>query len=318
MSRAPKAERCSVWCTACVSACRICAAEPSTQSSRVAATIPMMVRTPRPSSPTRRAHVPSNSTSPDAFDRLPSLSFSRWIANTLCVPSSSTRGTRKQVRPSFPEGDACASTRNPSDIGAEQNHLCPVSRYSPAASSGFAAVVFARTSLPPCFSVIPMPNSTPPFCAAGRSPSSYTCEVSRGSHSAASSGSVRSAGTAAWVIETGQPCPASACDHTKNPAARRRCPAGRPHASVSPAPTAWPSSRCQAGWNSTSSIRWPYRSCVRSFGGFSFASAPHRWACAEPAARPSSESSSRTSPRSSGAEAVRCRSTPSRRARSVP
>ncbi|CAM5264862.1 hypothetical protein SGRI78S_07348 [Streptomyces griseus subsp. griseus] len=90
----------------------------------MAATISMMVRTPRPSSPTRWAQVPSNSTSAEALDRLPSLSFSRWIANTLRVPSGSTRGTRKQLSPPA----ACASTRKPSDIGAEQNHLCPVSR----------------------------------------------------------------------------------------------------------------------------------------------------------------------------------------------
>lgn len=80
------------------------------------------------------------------------------------MPSSSTRGTRKQVSPS----GACASTRKPSDIGAEQNHLCPVSTYVPASASGRADVVFARTSLPPCFSVIPIPNSAPAFCPAGR------------------------------------------------------------------------------------------------------------------------------------------------------
>lgn len=116
----------------------------------------MMVRTPRPSSPTRCPHVPSNSTSLEAFDLLPSLSLSRWIAKALRVPSASTRGTRKQLSPP----GACASTRKPSDIGAEQNHLCPVSTYSPDASSGLATVVFARTSLPPCFSVMPMPNRT--------------------------------------------------------------------------------------------------------------------------------------------------------------
>ncbi len=126
----------------------------------------MIVRTPRPSSPTRRAHVPSNSTSADAFERLPSLSLSRWMRNTLRLPSSRTRGTRKQVSPS----GACASTRNPSDIGAEQNHLCPVSVYVPDSASGVAAVVLARTSLPPCFSVMPIPNSAPAFCPAGRRP----------------------------------------------------------------------------------------------------------------------------------------------------
>lgn len=270
----------------------------------------MIVRTPRPSSPIRRAHVPSNSTSAEALDRLPSLSLSRWIANGLRVPSGSTRGSRKHVSPP----GACARTRNPSDIGAEQNHLCPVSRYSPSADSGSARVVFDRTSVPPCFSVMPIPRSAPPLSPAGRSPSSYTCEVSSGSQTAAAAGSVRSAGTAAWVIESGQPWPASACVQTRKPAARRTCPPGRSQASVRPAETACPSSRCQAGWNSTSSTRFPYRSWVRSRGGFSFACVPHRCACAEPADRPSRTSPARASSSSSGA---RCRSTASVSARSA-
>ena len=52
-------------------------------------------------------------------------------------------------------------------------------------------------------------------------------------------------------------------------------------------------SSCQAGWNSTSSIRWPYRSWVRSFGGFSLATRPHSCACSLPASRPRSASESR-------------------------
>ena len=121
---APNADRWRVWCTARVSAARIVAAEPSTQSSRVAATMSMIVRTPRPSSPSREPHVPSSSTSDEALDRFPSLSLSRWIANGFTDPSSSIRGTTKQVSPP----GACASMRNPSLIGAEQNHLWPVSR----------------------------------------------------------------------------------------------------------------------------------------------------------------------------------------------
>ena len=81
-----------------------------------------MVRTPRPSAPTSQPVVPSNSTSDEALDRLPSLFFSRCSANGLRLPSGSTRGTRKQLSPA----SAWASTRNRSHIGAEQNHLCPV------------------------------------------------------------------------------------------------------------------------------------------------------------------------------------------------
>ncbi len=57
-----------------------------------------------------------------------------------------------------------------SDIGAEQNHLWPVSSYSapaPPPFRGLATVVFARTSEPPCFSVIAMPAIAEPFSAAG-------------------------------------------------------------------------------------------------------------------------------------------------------
>ncbi|CAM5264829.1 hypothetical protein SGRI78S_07347 [Streptomyces griseus subsp. griseus] len=75
--------------------------------------------------------------------------------------------------------------------------------------------------MPPCFSVMPIPRSAPAFSIGFRSPSTYVCEVSSGSHSAASAGSVRSVGTAACVIDSGQPCPASACVQTRNPAARR-------------------------------------------------------------------------------------------------
>ena len=140
ISGAPKAERCRTCQAASATACRIPAALPRMQSSRVRFTISRMVRTPRPSSPRRHPTVPSNSISLEAFDRLPSLSLSRWMANGLRLPSSRMRGTRKQLRPA----SVCASTRNASDIGAEQNHLWPVSRYRPS-PAGTARVVLART-----------------------------------------------------------------------------------------------------------------------------------------------------------------------------
>ena len=79
------------------------------------------------------------------------------------------------------------------------NHLWPVSSYSapgPPPFTGFAVVVLARTSEPPCFSVIAIPQRAPALSGAGRRRSpSYAFEVSRGSHSAATSGCVRNAGT---------------------------------------------------------------------------------------------------------------------------
>ena len=74
---------------------------------------------------------------------------------------SSQRGTRKQVSPR----GVCASVKSPSDIGAEQNHLCPVSRQS--APSTTARVALARTSEPPCFSVMAMPSVSAAFAPAG-------------------------------------------------------------------------------------------------------------------------------------------------------
>ena len=183
-----------MWWIAFATPARIPAAAPRQQSSRVWLTISMIVGTPRPSSPTIRAQAPRNSTSLEAFERLPSLSLSRWMWIRLRSPSGVKRGSRKQERPP----SAWARTRKASHIGADMNHLWPVSSYSapgPPPFSGAATVVFARTSEPPCFSVIPIPQRAPVLSAAGRRRSpSYSSEVKRGSHSAASSGCLRSAG----------------------------------------------------------------------------------------------------------------------------
>ena len=64
---------------------------------------------------------------------------------------------------------AWARTRKASHIGADMNHLWPVSSYSapgPPPFTGRAIVVLARTSVPPCFSVIPIPVRAPRFCGA--------------------------------------------------------------------------------------------------------------------------------------------------------
>ncbi len=82
-------------------------------------TISMIVCTPRPSGPTRCASAPSNSTSLEALERFPSLSLRRNKRSAFFSPFSSTRGNKKHVKPS----GACASTKNASHIGAEQNHL---------------------------------------------------------------------------------------------------------------------------------------------------------------------------------------------------
>ncbi|MNT23730.1 hypothetical protein D3C72_1591610 [compost metagenome] len=125
----------------------------------------MMAATPRPSSPILWARAPWYSTSDEALERSPILSFSRMTRKpALRVPSGSQRGSRKQVRPP----GAWARVRKASDMGAEQNHLCPVSRYQPSSPVGSARVALARTSDPPCFSVMAMPMVTPALSAAGR------------------------------------------------------------------------------------------------------------------------------------------------------
>ena len=65
---------------------------------------------------------------------------------------------------------AWARTRKASHIGADMNHLWPVSSYSapgPPPLTGRATVVLARTSVPPCFSVIPIPARAPSLLGAG-------------------------------------------------------------------------------------------------------------------------------------------------------
>ncbi len=158
----PKAERPKQWWIAAAVPARIPVAAPRPQSRRVWLTISMIVDTPRPGSPIIRAQAPRYSISEEALERLPSLSLSRCRCIRLRSPSGVKRGRRKHETPSC----VWARTRKASHIGAEQNHLCPVSSYSapgPPPFSGRATVVLARTSDPPCFSVIAIPHSAPRF-----------------------------------------------------------------------------------------------------------------------------------------------------------
>ncbi len=164
----------------------------------------MMVEMPRPSSPTSTPEASLNSTSLLLLERLPTLSFRRWIWTAFLPPSGRQRGTKKQVAP---RSSVRASTRWPSHIGAEKNHLWPVSRYSgPQAPTpaGTARVVLVRRSLPPCFSVMPMPTVIERFCASGRSRASCSSEPSSGPVAAYSGAFRRISGMQALVIVVGQ------------------------------------------------------------------------------------------------------------------
>src|SRR5439155_25735183 len=118
-------------------------------------------------SPTNQPLAASSSISLDAFERLPTLFFKRWIRIELREPPGLSRGTKKHDKSS---PSIFASIRWASHCGAEKNHLCPVSRYSsphaetPARS---ASVVLKRRSEPPCFSVMPIPIRTPSFRSNG-------------------------------------------------------------------------------------------------------------------------------------------------------
>ena len=184
----------------------------------------MMVRTPRPSSPSRRAQVPSSSTSAEALDRLPSLSFSRCSRNVLRVAvRQHPRHARSRSARRAP-GPARGTRRT----SAPSRTTCARSAgSSPSGRRGTARVVLARTSEPPCFSVIPIPASSAALVRRlAQAGVVRPVRSAAAPSAAASAGSVRRAGTAAYVIEIGQPCPASTCDQTTKPAARRTWRAG--------------------------------------------------------------------------------------------
>lgn len=88
-------------------------------------------------------------------------------------PPGSRRGTRKQDSPAAVSPvSVWARTRKASDCGAEQNHLCPV-RDQVSSPESVAVVVLARTSEPPCFSVIAMSKIADVLVAGSRSSGSY-------------------------------------------------------------------------------------------------------------------------------------------------
>jgi hypothetical protein len=70
-----------------------------------------------------------------------------------------------------------ASVRKASHMGADVNHLWPRMLYGApgpvAAVTGVAVVVLARTSEPPCFSVMDIPMVQPSFSEMGTSRGSY-------------------------------------------------------------------------------------------------------------------------------------------------
>ena len=144
----------------------------------------------------------------------------------------------------------------------------PVRSPQPAPPIGSARVVLARTSEPPCFSVMPMPISTPRLCRDRQRARVVVARQQLGQPSAASAGCAaqhrhdgeghRRSGTACRFRPA-----TTACTWPRARPVRRA--AARPRARhAAPLAISCASARCQAGWNSTSSMRAPKRSCVCS------------------------------------------------------
>ncbi len=74
-----------------------------------------------------------------------------------------------------------------------------------------AVEVLARTSVPPCFSVMPMPTVTADFCIHGLFDKSYLRDRIFGAHSFWTAGDAVIAASEALVIVSGQRWPHSSC-----------------------------------------------------------------------------------------------------------
>ena len=101
----------------------------------------------------RKASASTNSTSPEATERVPSLSFSRRTRTPLRDPSRRVRSTRKLATPRVESGapSGLASTTNASPAQLDANHLKPLS--SQASPLRVAVVSSAPRSEPPVRSV---------------------------------------------------------------------------------------------------------------------------------------------------------------------
>ena len=165
----------------------------------------------------------------DAFDRLPSLSFSRLIADARCAcRPARQRGSRKHDEPA-----RAALRQHQVRIALRRREEPLVAGDAPAlavAARAPRACVFARTSEPPCFSVMPMPSSAPRFSSIGSEARIVVArEDARQPVASIAGGSTRmarSTGTLANVIVSGHCVPFSTCACRKYIAARATCAPG--------------------------------------------------------------------------------------------
>ena len=124
---------------------------PMTQSRRVKLTISMICLS-RASPPDREAPRSVNSISPEALERLPSLSLSRSMRRRCACRRACHARDQETGQPARSLGEHEEQVAH----RAEQNHLCPVRRIAPI-SRGRARWCWRRTPPLPCFSVIAIP-----------------------------------------------------------------------------------------------------------------------------------------------------------------
>ena len=186
---------------------RIRPADAIAQSSRVSCTISMMVRTPRPSSPTRQAKAPCELDLRGSVGAVAELVLEALQAERIDLP----------VRPKSRHQETGQPARR---LRQHQERVAHRRRHEPFVAGdaiAFAgrhrrAVVLARTSVPPCFSVMPMPMVTPDFSFQQRKLGSYYARQDLRHHARQQRRrAAASAATAARVIVTGHMCPFSTC-----------------------------------------------------------------------------------------------------------
>ena len=106
-----------------------------------------------------------NSTSEEALERLPSLSLRRWKRSALTLPSGQEARQQEAGEPALrlrQHQERIAHRRRHEPFVAGEGYST-----RPAAAGWAAVVVLARTSVPPCFSVMPMPMVTPRLAPPG-------------------------------------------------------------------------------------------------------------------------------------------------------
>ena len=136
------------------------------QSKRVMATISMIVGTPRPSGsdhPAERAAQLrlARSVRDIAHLALEANDLQR-VLRSVRSPAGHEK-TRQAPRRLRQHEERVAHRRRDEELVADEFVSLP----PPSAPTGMARVVLARTSEPPCFSVIAMPIVTPCFCIGG-------------------------------------------------------------------------------------------------------------------------------------------------------